>query len=405
MRDFGLTGDGDGDPARYSPSDLTIAVIDTGIDPNHPDFGGGKIIAWKDYINGRDVPYDDNGHGTHCASIAAGRTLNGVGGVAPDAALIGLKVLPSQGPGRSSDIAAAVDWCIENRARYGIEILSMSIGTSTSSDGTDVMCRSVNRAVAAGLVVCVAAGNAGPGAFTLGSPGAAASAITVGSMFDTGKGGFVINASSSRGPTADGRIKPDLCGPGTQILAAEANTGRYTFKTGTSMATPFVAGVAALMLEANPSLTPDEVKTRMKRTAIRFGPEGGENNEFGAGRLDAYAAIGDAAGTQGTPPIVPDHLYGQSYLPGAGAFYTWTLPIDDTQFSLALSLIHWNAGTDFDLYVYDPNGNLVGSSEGQARQETLTLRPTMTGTYRIVAYSYSGAGWYLLDFSAGSSLK
>jgi serine protease AprX len=402
--DFGLTGNADGDPNRYTARDLTIAVIDSGIDPRHPDCADGKIIAWKDFVNGAAAPYDDNGHGTHCASIAAGRLVNGVSGVAPGASLISLKVLNAQGSGSLSTIASAVDWCIQNKSQFGIEVVSMSLGSATSSDGTDVLSRTVNQAVAAGLVVCVAAGNAGPNPYTVGAPGAAERCITLGNMLDTGKGGFVINASSSRGPTADGRIKPDLCAPGTQILAAKANTNGYVRMTGTSMACPFAAGVAALMLQADPSLAPDDVKRILKETAVHFGSPG-ENHEFGAGRLDGYAALAAATRTEGTAPVVPDHLFAQGQLTAAGTQHTWTVPVDDTRFALALSLIMVSAGTDFELYVYDPAGKLVARSEGATRQETLIVRPETTGTYSVVVYDYSGSGGYVLDFSAGSSLK
>jgi serine protease AprX len=408
IADFGLSGDADGDPHHYSAQDLTIAVIDTGIDGNHPDFAGGKIIAWKDFRNGRSSPYDDAGHGTHCASIAAGAVVSGVGGVAPGASLIGLKVLsPDEDGGTSgpSDVVAqAVDWCVQNRARYGIDVVTMSLSSSDPSNGQDLLSRAVDRAVAAGLVVCVAAGNDGPGPETIGSPSAAAGAITVGNMVDLGKGGFALVPSSSRGPTEDGRVKPDLCAPGYEILAAKANSTGYTRMTGTSMACPFVAGVAALVLQADPSLSPEQVKTILKETAVHFGTEG-ENNDFGAGRLDAYAAIARASGTAGTPPAMPDHLAGLGYLPGTDTQETWELPVDDTRFPLAVTVNILDEEADFDLYVYDPDGNLVGASEEEEREEFVLLRPARTGTYSIVVYSYDGWGDYCLDVSAGTSLQ
>jgi serine protease AprX len=408
VADFGLSGDADGDPHRYSAQDLTIAVIDTGIDGNHPDFAGGKIIAWKDFRNGRSSPYDDDGHGTHCASIAAGAVVNGVGGVAPGASLIGLKVLSPDKDGRATGpsdvIAQAVDWCVENRARYGIDVVTMSLSSSDSSDGQDLLSRAVDRAVAAGLVVCVAAGNAGPGTNTIGSPSAAAGAITVGNMVDLGKGGFALVPSSSRGPTADGRVKPDLCAPGYKILAAKANSTGYTRMSGTSMACPFVAGVAALVLQADPSLSPGQVKSILKETAVHFGTEG-ENIDFGAGRLDGYAAIARARGTAGTPPPMPHHLAGVSSLPDSNAEQTWELPVDDTHYPLAVTLNILDDEADFDLYVYDPAGKLVGQSEEEDREEFVLLRPERTGTYLIVVYSYDGSGQYCLDVSAGTSLQ
>jgi serine protease AprX len=415
--DFGLTGDADGDPNTYSPRDLTIAVIDTGIDAAHPDFAGGKIIAWKDFVKGRPTPYDEEGHGTHVASIAAGAVRNGIGGVAPGASLIGLQVFRRQADGKliadSPDIARAIEWCIQNRERYGIDIINMSLSNPESSAGTDQLCREVDLATAAGLVVCVSAGNRGPDSYTIGSPSAAATAITVGSMADVGKGGFALEPYSSRGPTADDRVKPDICAPGAQILAARAKTGGYVRYSGTSMASPFVAGVAALMLQANPSLSPDQVKTILKETAVHFGPTGeprpaggseaAANNEFGAGRLDGYAALAKVSGTVGTPPDVPCHLYADGHLAGEGQNEAWELPVDDLRFPLAVTVIMLDRDTDFDLFLYDPDGNLVATSDGEERQETTMVRPAKTGTYVLRVVSYAGAGRYWLDASEGLS--
>jgi serine protease AprX len=404
VADFGLTGDGDGDPTGYSARDLTIAVIDTGIDASHPDFAGGKVIAWKDWVHGRPRPYDDDGHGTHVASIAAGAVnAQGEGGVAPGASIVALKVLGENG-GTDSDISQSVEWCIQNRARYGIDVINMSLGGEGSSDGRDVISRSVNRAVAAGLVVCVAAGNEGSGSFTVSSPGAAADALTVGNMIDLGKGGFALAPSSSRGPTADGRVKPDLCAPGWQIRAAQANTGGYTRMTGTSMASPFVAGVAALMLQADPTLTPAQIKAIMKGTAVHFGRPG-ENTEFGAGRLDAYAALARVTGRRGTGPAVPAHLFGAGRLAQEGARQSWNLPIHDTRFPVALTLIIETRGADFDIAVFDPAGVKVVEAAGDQRQELMGFWPQKTGVYTVVVWSYAGIGDYTLDVSAGSGAQ
>ncbi|MFZ5817855.1 MAG: S8 family serine peptidase, partial [Bacillota bacterium] len=179
-QDFAVTGDGDGSPGGYSPQDVVVAVIDTGIDAGHVDLSGGKVIAWQDFVNGRTDPYDDNGHGTHVAGIVAG-TGTGAGayrGVAPGAALIGLKVLDGNGSGSLSNVTAAVDWAVANKAAYNIRVISMSLGTSGSSDGTDTLSQAVNRAAEEGIVPVIAAGNAGPRFYTIGSPGAAANAVT-----------------------------------------------------------------------------------------------------------------------------------------------------------------------------------------------------------------------------------
>jgi serine protease AprX len=400
--DYGLTGDGDGDPTRYTARDHTIAVIDTGIDGAHQDFAGGKVIAWKDFINDRAEPYDDQGHGTHVAGIAAGAVnAEGEGGVAPGASLIGLKVADAEGVSSSSTIAQALEWCITNRAAYGIEVINLSLAGSGPSDGTSADDRMVNQAVAAGIVVCTAAGNEGPEPFTIGSPGAAADGVTVGNMADTGRDGFFLDPFSGRGPTLDGRVKPDLCAPGVDILAAHAGTGSgYQRLSGTSMASPFVAGVAALMRAANPTLTPPQVKAILKETAIPFGRPG-ENNEFGAGRLDAYAALARAAGRAGAAPAQPDHLYRPGRLAAPGERRTWDVAIDDTRFPFAASLIMEAKGTDFDLQVYDPDGTLVGEALTEDREEVVAFLPTVTGTYQVIVSSYAGSGDYSLDVSAG----
>jgi serine protease AprX len=406
--DFGLTGDRDGNPTGYSAQDLTIAIIDTGIDGGHADFAGGKIIAWKDCVNNRPQPYDDQGHGTHVASIAAGAVNSrGERGVAPGASLVGVKVLGADGQGTNADIVEGIEWCIQNRQRYGIDVINMSLSGNDSSDGTDAMSRAANRAVAAGIVVCVAAGNAGPGSYTISSPSAAEDVITVGNMVDLGKGGFALWASSSHGPTADDRVKPDLCGPGYQILAAEANSGNgYTRMTGTSMASPYVAGVAALMLQANSKLSPVQVKAIMQGTAVHFGRPG-KNNEYGTGRLDAYAAIAGAAGKPGTAgsqgPATPRHLFGAGYLESEGSTQRWNLPINDTRFPIAITVISDDEQADFDLEILDPQGTPILQAVNESRQELLTFRPTQNGTYTVIVSAYSGAGDYTIDVSAGAA--
>jgi serine protease AprX len=404
--DFSLSGDGDGDRPVYSARDHTIAVIDTGIDGNHQDFRDGKIIAWQDFVNQRTAPYDDQGHGTHVASIAAGAVnTSGVGGVAPAAALVGLKALDSRGEGPTSRIAQAVDWCVTNKDQYGIQVINLSATTDASSSGRDALSRTLNRAVAAGIVVCVAAGNAGPDLYTIGSPAAAADVITVGDVADPGAGGFFLDPHSSRGPTADGRIKPDLCAPGDQILAARAGTRDGYFRaSGTSMSSPFVAGVAALMLQANPTLTPADVKTILKETAVHFGPNpAGENTDFGAGRLDGYAALARAAAKTGTEPALPQHLSGSGHLQTSDDAQVWQLSVNDTSYPIAATLIMLSTGADFDLGIYDPSGRLVASSSTASRQEIAAFRPTRTGTYTVRVLYQAGSGDYWLDISAGSN--
>ncbi len=411
--DFGLNGDRDGNINSYSKDDVVIAVIDSGIDGNHVDLDGGKIIGWKDYIKGKTTPYDDFGHGTHVAGIIAGEGDGNPDyeGVAKGAALVGLKALDRRGNGSMSDVTAAIDWCVTNKDVYGIDIINMSLGASGSSDGTDATSLAANNAVDNGIVVVIAAGNEGPGKYTIGSPGAAEKAITVAAMADVGENGFNLTDFSSRGPTADDRIKPDISAPGYYITAPEANTtSSYITYSGTSMATPFTAGTVALMLDANSNLTPTQVKNILTSTSQDWGPNG-KDIEYGNGRLDGYEAIKQAGGFSGNNINVPDHMYASEDLSGSGASDFWEFTVDNTNYPIAITLVipDWTplfpfgSTPDFDIYLYDSNGNTLAYSASVYRQENINFTPSSTGTYKIEVYSYSDNGDYFFDLSTGGN--
>lgn len=408
--DFNVDGNTDG-LSSYSKDDMVVAVIDTGIDKNHVDLDGSKVIAWKDYVNNQSSPYDDHGHGTHCAGIVAaeGDGNSNYKGVASGAALVGLKVLASNGSGSTSNVDAAIQWCIDNKDTYGIDIISMSLGSTGSSDGTDSTSLLCNQATDAGIVVLVAAGNSGPSRYTIGSPGAAEKVITVGNMSDPGEKGFHLSYLSSRGPTADNRIKPDIGAPGVAIMAPKANsTNGYVAYSGTSMATPFTAGTVALMLEANPSLTPAQIKTMLISTAEDWGPNG-KDEDYGYGRLDAYEAVKTAGGLSGSNIATPDHYYASEDIAMSKGSDYWSFNVTDTTYPIAITLIMpgwaggWFSGLDLDVYLHDENGNTLAKSEGTGRQETINYMPTNTGTYTIRVYSYRDTGNYFFDLSVGGN--
>ncbi|MBY6035041.1 S8 family serine peptidase [Fictibacillus nanhaiensis] len=410
--DFGLNGDRDGNSSVYSKNDITVAVIDTGIDAAHKDLDNGKVIGFKDFVNNRTTAYDDQGHGTHVAGIIAGEgeVTSANKGVAPGSSLVGIKVLDANGSGSMSNVTAGIDWAVQNKDVYGIRILNLSLGTSQSSDGTDSTSVAVNNAVNAGLVVAVAAGNSGPARYTIGSPGAADKAITVGAAADLGENGFFLAEFSSRGYTADNRIKPDIVAPGYNITAPQANTSTgYVTYSGTSMATPFTAGTIALMLDANPNLTPSQIASKLYSTAIDFGTSG-KDIDYGNGRLDGYEAIKSAGGFTGTNITVPNHLFTSDSLAGSGKADEFSLNVNTTTYPIALTTImpNWtsswfSSSPDFDVYVYNPSGTLVAKAEGTKRQETISFKPTVTGTYKIRVSSYSGSGNYFFDVSAGAT--
>jgi len=424
--DFLVDGDMDGDTIKYTKDDVVITILDTGIDTLHMDLDGGKVIAWKDFVNNRAAPYDDNGHGTHCASIAAGSgdaSFNGTKfekGVAPGAALVGVKVLDKNGSGKTSKVIAGIDWVVANKAAYNIRILSISLSISGNSNGKDALSTACNNAVDAGIVVCVAAGNDGPAKNTIGSPAAAAKPITVGAMGDPYITGYVLCSFSSRGPTADNRVKPDICAPGFYINAALAGTrDQYTMKSGTSMAAPFVAGTAALMLDVKPNLTPADIKSDLMSTAHDWGPSGSDI-DYGSGRELGYDVVKLAFWQAGhdttgyTGPLNPPHVYRSDALGGTGKTDIWQVNVDTTGckpligIDVTMIMPNWRSSTDpnFDLYLYDPTGMLVDSSchcpyqsrEDYFYHQYLYIR-YVPGNYQIWVTSKAGSGDYFFDLS------
>lgn len=274
---------------------VRVAVVDTGLDVNHPDFAG-RVGGTMDFSG--EGFQDNNGHGTHVAGIIAGAGAT-YRGLAPGATIYAAKVLRGDGSGMFSDVMAGVEWAVDQ----GVHVINLSLGSSGSSDGNDALSHTCDAAVGRGIVVCVAAGNDGPGSQTVGSPGAARQVITVGATDDHD----AMASFSSRGPTADGRTKPDVCFPGVGIVAPRASgtsmgnpvDALYTKASGTSMATPHAAGAVALLLHAKPDLMPAQVKDLLVTTARDLGLDG---NTQGAGRAIVHAAYLRAVGEPPPPP-------------------------------------------------------------------------------------------------------
>jgi len=312
----GLSGEG-----------VRLAVVDTGIDPQHPDFAG-RIAASTDFTG--EGPVDQHGHGTHCAGVAAGSGAASQGryrGAAPQATLYTAKVLRANGEGMMSDVMAGVEWAVHQ----GVQVISLSLGGPGPCDGHDALAETCDAAVEAGVVVCVAAGNDGPQAYTVGSPGCARQVITIGAVNDQD----AVANFSSRGPTSDGRAKPDVVLPGVDIISARARgtamgtviNEYYTSASGTSMATPHAAGVCALLLQAEPQLTPQEVKERLMTTAVNLDLD---VYAQGRGRVDAWRArhaqVEPNPPGEPTPPEKPGPNPGQGCLPVLLRFLFWRRP-------------------------------------------------------------------------------
>jgi subtilisin family serine protease len=274
--------------AGYTGKGVKVAIVDTGIDPYHPDFGG-RIASTADFTGEGII--DRYGHGTHVAGIVAGngRASDGLyRGVAPEASLYVAKVLGKEGGGLTSTVIAGLEWAVDNE----VDIINLSLGGDPPGDGRDALSEVCDIVVERGFVVCVAAGNAGPDPGTIGPPGCARQVITVGASTDKDQ----IADFSACGPTEDGREKPDIVLPGVDITACRAkgtNMGtpsneHYTQASGTSMATPHASGVAALLLQARPALTPAQVKGMLMKSAVNINYP---RQAQGGGRADAYAAL------------------------------------------------------------------------------------------------------------------
>lgn len=272
----GLTGRG-----------VTIAILDTGISTvSDLTLPYNRILAFKDIINSKTTPYDDNGHGTHVAGIAAGNGLRSNGkymGIAPECNIVGVKVLDKLGRGNSANVLAGIQWVFDNKEKYNIRIVNLSVGTADTSKN-DPLVKAVESLWDKGVVVTAAAGNNGPTPSSITSPGISKKIITVGAADDHRKveiwGDSLVNFSG-RGPTSDCIIKPDVIAPGTCIVSCLTSTlidnkskkkgikvidNYYMELSGTSMATPIVCGAIALLLQKHKSLTPNEVKYMLKKS-------------------------------------------------------------------------------------------------------------------------------------------
>lgn len=266
--------------------DVGIAVLDTGIYP-HPDFTvpRSRIAAFLDIVNGRTSPYDDNGHGTFVSGVAAGSGYASNGmykGIAPESHIVSVKVMDEQGSGKSSDVLSALQWVADNHSRYNIKVVSLSLGTLAGDfRRDDAMVKGAETLWRRGITVVVAAGNEGPGPATITVPGTSPVLLTVGSVDDkrtVDTKDDTIPDFSSRGPVLS-RVKPDVVAPGVNIVSANTDKeylpGRkmsklpnyYTVMSGTSVSTPLVAGVAALMYQRHPEWSPDMIKSQIMKFA------------------------------------------------------------------------------------------------------------------------------------------
>jgi serine protease AprX len=417
--DFGATA-ARLDRAGLDGSGVGICIVDTGVDPNHEQIEP-RAVTFHDFVNGRSAAYDDHGHGTHVAGIAAGDGVGGPDaatfmGVAPGASLYSAKVLNSAGSGSDSNVVAGIQWC---HAQPDVDVISLSIGGG-GGDGTDAASLAVDEAVAGGDVVVVAAGNSGDQPGTVNAPGVAGSAITVGAVSDYSApvgtdrhdDGIWLAGFSSRGPTTDGRVKPDIASPGVSVASAKAGTtsGYVTF-SGTSMATPYVTGAVALALQASPAATPAQIKAALMSSAFDMGPAG-LDNDWGAGLIDVRAFVDAVAGVSpARTTSFPTHLRTTGSVPNNGSVdVPIDVPSDATGTPLAVTLTidgapictffclftEWSP--DLDMELLGPDGAVLATSKctlsgiacGIGRQETVGIRPSVAGVYVLRVWADTG---------------
>jgi len=348
-----------------------VAVIDSGITPLQDLTGPGgnsRVVYSQSFISGVTDPTDGYGHGTHVAGIIGSRGTDSTGslfsrtfkGVAPNVNLIDLRVLDQNGAGQEADVINAIQTAIALKNTYNIRVINLSMGRPVFESYTlDPLCQAVEAAWQAGIVVVAAAGNSGRdnslgtnGFGTIVSPGSDPYVITVGATNTHGtpsRNDDTVASYSSKGPTlVDHIVKPDIVAPGNGVVSLLASTSAtlyqapgtrvaYTYYeasgsgysqnylrlSGTSMATPVVAGAAALLIQKNPNLTPDQVKARLMKTAGKILPQHSTavdaisfqsfTNEadiftVGAGYLDINAALG-STDLVTMPALSPTVLY------------------------------------------------------------------------------------------------
>jgi serine protease AprX len=310
------------DGAGWTGKGVGVAVLDTGINRNRRDWndadGNSRIVRAPIFSSDHLRREDRHGHGTHVAGIIGGNSLHRKSlktqgkyiGVAPDATLIDVKVADERGASYTSDLVMAIEWVIANRETHNIRVMNLSLVSSVAeSYKTSTLAAAVERAWFSGILVVVAAGNAGAGTLAY-PPANDPFVITVGAsdtMNTVANGDDTVAPWSSYGTTQDGFSKPEVVAPGRMIVAPLTSAssvlglalpgrivdGSYMWLSGTSMAAPVVAGVAALAFQAHPEWTNDQVKWLLMQTATPLGLAG-----------DSTPLPGSGSGTVNAPAVV-----------------------------------------------------------------------------------------------------
>ncbi len=286
VHQMGLKGEG-----------VTICYIDTGIAP-HMDFvfGKNRVLHFENFVTQKTTMHDDNGHGTFVCGVGSGSGIASGGkycGIAPMSNIVSLKALSSEGESGALTILQAMQWVWENHKKYNIKVVCMSFGSEPMAVG-DPIAKGAEKLVDKGIVVVAASGNSGPEYQTVKSPGVSTKIITVGGMDDRrGESGeydkknFEIAKFSSRGP-AFSKFKPDVIAPSVDITSCTQGKNYYGKMSGTSVATPMVAGLCALILQKYPKASPFQVKQKLLASCV---PLTFNRNEEGCGLVDGLKFV------------------------------------------------------------------------------------------------------------------
>ncbi|MBU5438531.1 S8 family serine peptidase [Tissierella sp. MSJ-40] len=407
--DFGVTGDLDGNKTKYSKNDVVIAIVDTGIDAGHIDLDGGKVIGWYDVVNGESKPYDDHGHGTHVASIAAGTgegDPNNQVGFAPGAALVGVKVMDKYGGGYTTHIIDGLQWIYDNIDKYNIDVVNMSIGTHSSYKNVKEVIDLINDIDRKGVPVFVAAGNEGDGRelgryYDTLSTYAKYTSTSVGSVRDPYEGGWGLSKFSSRGTGNQG---PYIVAPGHNIRAARANSRKgYKTDSGTSMSTPAVTGTYALMLDAAYTRGNSEISF----SGFDMGPTG-YDKLYGNGNLLGYESIKRAGRYSGSFDNYRTYIRKPEGYVNKGDAVIFPIEVNSSTVDLNVNLLILDENNeDLDIVIWEPGANplegdpwtyLIGE-EKEMPHEHISIKNPKRGTYYIGVAGMRDSGNYSLEIT------
>ena len=359
---------------NFTGSGVTAYIIDTGVRFSHTQFGG-RAVTGHDAIDGGSAD-DCNGHGTHVAGTVAGGTY----GVAKSVRIVGVRVLNCQGSGSNSQVIAGIDWVTGNHAAGAPAVANMSLGGSASS----ALDTAVRNSIADGITYAIAAGNSNADACTQ-SPARVAEAITVGST----------TTADARSSFSNYGTCLDIFAPGSSITSAwhTSDTATNTI-SGTSMASPHVAGAAALFVQQNGSVSPQAVRDGLVNSSTT-----GVVTNAGTGSPNRLLyTLGGSTPPPPPPPGcggLPEQFTGTLAGTGSQIYYTGTAGFTAAA-GTHRGCLDGPSGADFDLVLYRKNSTggwtSVARAEGTTADETITYTTSVAGTYRWRVFSYSGSG-------------